>query len=206
MKSWWCICGLERHSITWAEFHCFQFCSKLIGSFRLGTSSQFIAFRSTQTRGHMQSYYGDSSRPTNVGHQRRRQDGLRPAHASRGRARTRCRGNNGEASAAVHTPKNLKRRSITAFEERPHTCERNRQRASVHGCFSGGNPSDIHMWWILWFSTYRTRRSLFACGASGLRRKLPEPGADKFACGANYPSQALKGGLFCICVESSNLT
>ena len=54
-----------------------------------------------------------------------------------------------------------------------------------------------------------------------LRRELPEPGAHNFACGANYPYtkrwfnyacganypyQALKGGLFCICVESTNLT
>ena len=53
-----------------------------------------------------------------------------------------------------------------------------------------------------------------------LRRELPEPGAHNFACGANYLAarwfnyacganylyQALKGGLFCICVESTNLT
>ena len=53
-----------------------------------------------------------------------------------------------------------------------------------------------------------------------LRRELPEPGTHNFACGANYhipvwfnyacganyPDQALKGGLFCICVESTNLT
>ena len=67
-----------------------------------------------------------------------------------------------------------------------------------------------------------------------LRRELPEPGTHNFACGANYhipvwfnfacganyhipgwfnyacgansPYQALKGGLFCICVESTNLT
>ena len=55
-----------------------------------------------------------------------------------------------------------------------------------------------------------------------LRRELPEPGARNFACGviylapgwfnfacgANYPHQALKGGyfVFCICVESRNLT
>jgi hypothetical protein len=51
----------------------------------------------------------------------------------------------------------------------------------------------------------------FACGASCLRRELPEPGArnfacganylspeggSNFACGANYPHQALKGGYF----------
>ena len=35
------------------------------------------------------------------------------------------------------------RRSIIAFEERPNTRERNRQRASVHSCLGGGNPSDI---------------------------------------------------------------
>ena len=67
-----------------------------------------------------------------------------------------------------------------------------------------------------------------------LRRELPEPGAHNFACGANYhipgwfifasganyhtpvwfnyacganyPYQALEEGLFCICVESTNLT
>ena len=53
-----------------------------------------------------------------------------------------------------------------------------------------------------------------------LRRELPEPGARNFACGANYlapgwfkfclrrklPAPGLKGGLFCICVESRNLT
>ena len=32
------------------------------------------------------------------------------------------------------------------------------------------------------------------------------PGWFNYACGANYPHQALKGGLFCICVESRNLT
>ena len=51
-----------------------------------------------------------------------------------------------------------------------------------------------------------------------LRRELPEPGAHNFACGANYhipgwfnyacganyPYRALKGGLFCICLESTN--
>ena len=54
-----------------------------------------------------------------------------------------------------------------------------------------------------------------------LRRELPdEPGARNFACGANYlapgwfkiclrrklPAPGTKGGLFCICVESRNLT
>ena len=29
-----------------------------------------------------------------------------------------------------------------------------------------------------------------------LRREIPEPGAHNFACGANYPYQALKGGYF----------
>ena len=50
-----------------------------------------------------------------------------------------------------------------------------------------------------------------------LRRELPEPGARHFACGANYlapgwfkfclrrklTAPGTKGGLFCICVESS---
>ena len=41
----------------------------------------------------------------------------------------------------------------------------------------------------------------FACGAN-----YHTPGWFNYACGANYPYQALKGGLFCICVESTNLT
>ena len=50
----------------------------------------------------------------------------------------------------------------------------------------------------------RLRPTLHACGANYLA-----PGRLNFACGANYPHQALKGvsgGLFCICVESRNLT
>merc|ERR1711998_435385 len=89
-----------------------------------------------------------------------------------------------EAATAVHKQRNLMRRSITTFEERPHTRERNRQRASVHGCLGGGNPSDIYLWWILWISICRMRRSSFACGAFCLRRELPEPGTRNFACGA----------------------
>ena len=45
------------------------------------------------------------------------------------------------------------------FEERPNTRERNLQRASVHSCLGGGNPSDIYLWWILWISICRMRRS-----------------------------------------------
>ena len=41
----------------------------------------------------------------------------------------------------------------------------------------------------------------YACGAN-----YHIPGWFNYACGANYPYQALKGGLFCICVESINLT
>ena len=40
----------------------------------------------------------------------------------------------------------------------------------------------------------------YACGAN-----YHIPGWFNYACGANYPYQALKGGLFCICVESTNL-
>ena len=54
---------------------------------------------------------------------------------------------------------NLMRRSIITFEERPNTRERNRQRASVHGCLDGGNPSDIYLWWVLWISICRMRGS-----------------------------------------------
>ena len=39
----------------------------------------------------------------------------------------------------------------------------------------------------------------YACGAN-----YHIPGWFNYACGANYPYQALKGGLFCICVESTN--
>ena len=39
-----------------------------------------------------------------------------------------------------------------------------------------------------------------------LRRELPKPGARNFACGANSLAPGTKGGLFCICVESRNLT
>ena len=38
------------------------------------------------------------------------------------------------------------RRRIITFEERPNTSERNLQRASVHSCLGGGNPSDIYLW------------------------------------------------------------
>ena len=41
----------------------------------------------------------------------------------------------------------------------------------------------------------------YACGAN-----YHIPGWFNYACGANYPYQALKGGLFCIFVESTNLT
>ena len=58
----------------------------------------------------------------------------------------------------------------------------------------------------------RLRRFMAACGAN-----LPEPGARNFACGATclapgwfkfclrrkLPAPGTKGGLFCICVESS---
>ena len=54
------------------------------------------------------------------------------------------------------------------------------KRASVHGCFSGRNSCDIYLWWILWISIYRMRRSLFVRGAFCLRRELPEPGARNF--------------------------
>jgi predicted double-glycine peptidase len=43
---------------------------------------------------------------------------------------------------------------------------------------------------------FQKQKTAFACGASCLRRELPEPGARNFACGANYPHQALKGGYF----------
>ena len=63
------------------------------------------------------------------------------------------------AATAVHKQRNLMRRSIITFEERPNTRERNLQRASVHSCLGGGNPSDIYLWWILWISICRIRRS-----------------------------------------------
>ena len=36
---------------------------------------------------------------------------------------------------------------------------KNKCRASVHSCLGGGNPSDIYLWWILWISICRMRRS-----------------------------------------------
>ena len=54
------------------------------------------------------------------------------------------------------------------------------KRASVHGCFGGGNSCDIYLWWILWISIYRIRRSWFVRGAFCLRREPPEPGARNF--------------------------
>ena len=29
----------------------------------------------------------------------------------------------------------------------------------AYGCLGGGNPSDINLWWVLWISIYRMRRS-----------------------------------------------
>ena len=51
---------------------------------------------------------------------------------------------------------------------------------------------------FLWFCEVDSN---YACGAN-----YHIPGWFNYACGANYPYQALKGGLFCICVESANLT
>ena len=67
-------------------------------------------------------------------------------------------GNMGSRDSSSQT-KNQIRRSIITFEERSQTRERNRQCASVHGCLGGGNPSDINLWWVLWISIYRMRRS-----------------------------------------------
>jgi len=53
--------------------------------------SRRIAFWTTSTREHTQSYHGDSFRSISIELKRRRQDGLRPGHASWGRARMRCR-------------------------------------------------------------------------------------------------------------------
>ena len=41
------------------------------------------------------------------------------------------------------------------------------KRASVHGCFGGGNSCDIYLWWVLWISRFRTRRSSFTLLALG---------------------------------------
>ena len=70
-------------------------------------------------------------------------------------------GNMGSRDSSSQT-KNQIRRSIITFEERSQIRvirERNRQCASVHGCLGGGNPSDINLWWVLWISIYRMRRS-----------------------------------------------
>ena len=61
------------------------------------------------------------------------------------------------------------RRSIITFEERPNTRERNLQRASVHSCLGGGNPSDIYLWWILWISIYDHGWKMADASRRGLR-------------------------------------
>ena len=65
------------------------------------------------------------------------------------------------------------------------------KRASVHGCFSGRNSCDIYLWWILWISIYRLRRSWFVRGAFCLRRELPEPGARRAVDGAENEQNAI---------------
>ena len=81
--------------------------------------------------------------------------------------------------------------------ERPRTSERNYQRASVPGCFSGGNPwvdsLDLHL--------QSEKEPNFACGA-----KLPEPADDILPAALNYPHWSERGGYFVYCGESSNLT
>jgi hypothetical protein len=78
------------------------------------------------------------------------------------------------------------------FKRISHIAYRNRCRCRCR-CFSCLN---------------RAAASLHACGAN--YPALPEPGARNFACGANYQHAPgtikTKGGLFCICVESRNLT
>ena len=86
--------------------------------------------------------------------------------------------------------KNQKSRNITTFEERPNTSERNRHCDSVHGCFGGRDPSDIYLWWILWFRVYKREKLSLLC----LRRKTTR-------------EKAKKGeGYFVSRVESINLT
>ena len=96
----------------------------------------------------------------------------------------------GKAPTAVRKPKNQKSRDITTFEEGPNTSERNRHCDSVHGCFGGRDPSDIYLWWILWFRVYKREKLSLLC----LRRKTTRE-KDK------------KGeGYFVSRVESINLT
>ena len=53
----------------------------------------------------------------------------------------------------------------------------------------------------------RQGRAISPAAISAARTTLHQGGSN-FACDANYPHQALKtkGGLFCICLESRNLT
>ena len=65
----------------------------------------------------------------------------------------------GKAPTAVRNPKNQKSRDITTFEEGPTTRERNRHCGSAQGCFGGRGPSDIYLWWVLWFFAYAKERN-----------------------------------------------
>ena len=81
------------------------------------------------------------------------------------------------------------------------------KRASVHGCFSGRNSCGIYSWWILWISIaiqnekelIRPRRILPAARATRARS------AQFYVVLICHDSTGV-GGLFCICVESINLT
>ena len=46
------------------------------------------------------------------------------------------------------------------------------KRASVHGCFGGGNSCDIYLLWIFWTSRCRSRRSSFASLVRGQKHSV----------------------------------
>ena len=56
------------------------------------------------------------------------------------------------------------------FFYRPPLIVDSRTSNIFHGCFGGGNSCGIYLWWVLWISIYRTRRSssLLALGCGGV--------------------------------------
>jgi len=81
------------------------------------------------------------------------------------------------------TPRIYKRLSLRSKRE-PNTSERNRQRASVHGCFGGRSPCGG-----FFGSAYTMREGASFCMRRGARNTQEE-----------------ERGYFCICVESRYLT
>ena len=117
--------------------------------------------------------------------------------------------NMGKASTAVRKPK-IKRAGISLRLKRDLTQARGIVIATqstaagflylracaptalelIYGCFGGRDPSDIYLWWILWFRVYKREKLSLLC----LRRKTTR-------------EKAKKGeGYFVSRVESTNST